>query len=145
MEIPEHAKNKNLDGDNKNSTMPAKGAVPAFTYRGDARGPDVIFDEGFQPWGTSDDLFLHALDNRKPPSNFISTSKSFDEASVFDPENIYVVRPVNGIDVNAVLGSKSPFPHELEIAIPKGVKPSDIRAVTLPDEGVSILNPDYKR
>jgi hypothetical protein len=59
-------------------------------------------------------------------------------------DNIYVVKPVDGIDVNKILGSKSPYPDELEIAIPYGVNPQDIRAVTLPDQGVSILNPKYK-
>ena len=41
---------------------PIRGAddVP-FTFRGDTRSPSEIFENGFQPRGTSDDLFLHAL------------------------------------------------------------------------------------
>ncbi|MAJ07410.1 MAG: hypothetical protein CMK04_00990, partial [Ponticaulis sp.] len=114
-----------------------------FTFRGDSRGPDVIFNEGFAPRGGSTDLLAHALDNTLPPSAFVSTSKSANVAAGF-ADNVYVVRSTNGIDVNRVLGPASPFSHELEIAIPGRVLNSDVRAVTLPDRGVSILNPNYK-
>ena len=100
-----------------------------------------IVANGFQPRGTSTDLQAHALDNTSPPSIYVSTSKSADVASDF-ADNVYVVRPRNGINVNATLGSRRPFPDELEIAIPGGVAPSDIRAVT--QGNVSILNPGYK-
>ncbi|WP_434362361.1 enterotoxin A family protein [Parasalinivibrio latis] len=113
---------------------------------------DVVFNQksgstprrssnGFEARGDSTDLLAHALDNTSPPNNYVSTSKSADVASSFN-ENVYVVRPQNGVDVNATLGSQSPFPDELEIAIPGGVEPSDIRAVT--QGNVSILNPEYK-
>ena len=115
----------------------------AFVYRGDSRPPDQIFNEGFKPWGDSTDLFAHALSNKFPPSNFVSTSKSFEAAEVFNSNRVYVVRPVNGIDVNATLGELSPFPSEEEIAIPGGVAPSDIRGITLPRLGYSIFNPNY--
>ncbi len=118
-------------------------ASSGFTFRGDARSPDVIFNEGFSPNGTSTDLLSHALDSSNPPSAFVATSKSFDVASGFG-DNVYVVRPVNGIDVNSALGPLSPFPEEQEIAIPGGIAPSDIRGVTSPDWGVSILNPNYQ-
>jgi hypothetical protein len=85
----------------------------------------------------------HALDNSAPPSAFIPTSKSFSVASDFS-SNVYVIRPKGGIDINAVLGPKSPFPDELEVAIPFRIAPRDIRAVTLPEKGVSILNPNWK-
>jgi hypothetical protein len=55
------------------------------------------------------------------------------------------VHPRNGIDVNAVLGKLSPYPHELEVAIPWQLLPSDIRAVTIQSKGISILNPNWKR
>lgn len=112
-----------------------------FTYRGDSRSPSEIFEYGFKPRGTSTDLQAHALRNTDPPSIYVPTSKSANVASEF-ADNVYVVRPQNGIDVNATLGSRSPFPDELEIAIPGGVSPSDIRAVT--QGNVSILNPGYK-
>jgi hypothetical protein len=126
------------------STSGAAGDLQGFTFRGDTRGPDVIFNEGFAARGNSEDLFLHALDNTSPPSAYIPTSTSYGVASDF-AENVYVVRPRNGIDVNAVLGSKSPFPSELEIAIPYRIDTKDIRAVTLRHDGVSILNPNYKK
>jgi len=111
-----------------------------FTFRGDSRKPDEIFANGFEPRGKSTDLEAHAWDNTSPPSAYVSTSKSADVASEF-AENVYVVRPRNGIDVNATLGNRSPFPDELEIAVPDGISPSDIRAVTRGN--VSTLNPDF--
>jgi hypothetical protein len=114
----------------------------SFTFRGDSRAPSTIFDEGFSARGTSTDLFAHALDNTRPPSAFISTSRSADVAAGFS-DNVFVLRPRNGIDVNRALGPRSPFPDELEIAIPWRVDPSDIRGVTLPNEGFSILNPNF--
>ncbi|WP_349735280.1 scabin-related ADP-ribosyltransferase [Pseudomonas jessenii] len=118
--------------------------IPTYTFRGDTREPDVIFNEGFQSRGDSKDLMLHALDSKSPPSMYVPTSRSLDVASDFD-SNVYVVRQRGGIDINAVLGSKSPFPEELEIAIPGGVRSIDIRALTLPDQGVSILNPNFRK
>lgn len=85
----------------------------------------------------------HALDNTAPPSAFIPTSRSASVAGDF-AENIYTVRPRGGIDVNATLGSRSPFPNELEIAVPHTISPFDIRGVTFPQQGFSTLNPSWK-
>lgn len=112
-----------------------------FTFRGDSRSADEIFSNGFKPRGSSTDLQAHALDNTSPASAFVSTSKSPKVASEF-ADNVFVVRPRNGVDVNKTLGSKSPFPDELEIAIPGGVAPTDIRAVTTGN--ISILNPNFR-
>ena len=117
--------------------------IPKYTYRGDSRDYNTIFEDGFSPWGDNTDLQLHAFNSKKYDSNYLSTSQSFDVAKDFNSNNIYVVRPVDGIDVNKVLGDKSPFPHELEIAIPGQIKNTDIRAVTLPEKKVSILNPNF--
>jgi len=117
--------------------------APNFTFRGDTRSPSTIFDKGFSARGESTDLFLHAVNNTSLPSVFIPTSRSFDVASGF-ADNVFVIRPRNGIDVNSVLCPRSPFPHELEIAIPNRIAPSDIRGVTVPSEGISILNPNFK-
>ncbi|MBN6065371.1 hypothetical protein HYE66_02710, partial [Aggregatibacter actinomycetemcomitans] len=106
------------------------------TYRGDSRSPSTIFSEGFKTLGNSDDLLLHARDNTSPPSNFISTSTSPDVATTFATGFgtrdgfVYAVKPKNGIDVNATLGSKSPYPTELEIAVPGGISPKDILGAT---------------
>gem|GEM_PF-3424047 len=115
-----------------------------YTFRGDPRSPDVIFKDGFQPRGTSDDIYLHAVDNKLPPSNFVPTSRSPGVAAGFDP-TVYTVRPRNGVDVNDALGPRSPYPDELEIAIPGGIAPSDIRGVTLPGENMSHINPNFRR
>ncbi|UUE59858.1 enterotoxin A family protein [Pectobacterium aroidearum] len=123
-----------------------------ITYRGDSRDPNTIFNEGFQTRGSSNSLELHVADNTSPPSNFISTSKSQDVAaefgSQFYTENgyIYAVKSNNGIDVNSVLGRNSPAGHELEVAIPGGVRPGNVLGATpVNADGTlgnySILNP----
>ena len=117
--------------------------IPNFTFRGDTRSPSTIFNEGFKANGDSIDLFLHAIDNKNPPSAFIPTSMSFDVASDF-ADNVFIVRPRNGIDVNRVLGPRSPFPDELEIAVPYRILSGDVRAVTLPSQGISILNSNFQ-
>ena len=40
---------------------------------------------------------------------------------------IYAIKvQKNGINVNQTLGAKSPHPYEMEVAVPKGIKLSDI-------------------
>jgi RHS repeat-associated protein len=100
-----------------------------FVFRGDGRSPDEIFEQGFQPLGTNQDLLKYTQQNE--PSVFVSTSKSPNVAREFVNMQgdgfVYTIRgQTEGIDVNAVLGAKSPFPYELEIAVPGGVKPIDI-------------------
>jgi hypothetical protein len=46
--------------------------------------------------------------------------------------------------VNAVLGSKSPFPHELEIAVPGGIHPSSIMGARQVDPNGSFIGPFIK-
>jgi hypothetical protein len=87
------------------------------------------------------DLLKHALDNRNPPSGYVATSKLESVAQGFG-DNVYVVRPRNGIDVNQTLGRSSPHAGEMEVAIPGPVSPSDIRAVT--QGNVSTLNPNFQ-
>ncbi|MDC9598287.1 scabin-related ADP-ribosyltransferase [Xenorhabdus anantnagensis] len=123
-----------------------------ITYRGDTRSFTEIFEKGFETRGPSNDLYLHALDNKNPPSNFISTttdpSKTIGFATNYGSQSgyMYTMKTNNGIDVNKVLGSKSPYPGEAEIAIPGGVKSEDIlgaRAVNADGEmwDYTILNP----
>ena len=100
-----------------------------FIFRGDARSPDVIFDQGFQPRGTNQDLLRYALENE--PSIYVPTSKSPTVAREFAEMQgggyVYTIRgQPQGVDMNAVLGSKSPFPLEFEMAIPGGIKPVEI-------------------
>jgi hypothetical protein len=129
---------------NEGALFPRAAKSKAFTFHGTPVKSDVIFKEGLRPNGTNTDILAHARNSKAPPSAFVSTSKSA-EVTAWNGENIYVIRPRNGIDVNQVLGPRSPFCDELEIAILGGVRRSDIRAVTLPNEGVSILNPTWRR
>jgi 3-keto-L-gulonate-6-phosphate decarboxylase len=62
---------------------------------------------------------------------------------------VYTVRPRSGVDVNDAPGPQSPFPHAVEIAVPGGVRPSDIRGATPANAdgsyvGHSILDPAWK-
>jgi hypothetical protein len=122
--------------------LAAESRAAQFMFRGDARAPATIFEEGFTARGSSTNLLSHALDNTRPPSAFVSTSSSAEVAGSF-ADNVYVVRPRGGIDVNQVLGPRSPFPSEFEVAVPFRIAPSDVRAITLPKQGVSILNPNW--
>ncbi|WP_436410445.1 RHS repeat-associated core domain-containing protein [Morganella morganii] len=123
-----------------------------LTYRGDTRGPDVIFEDGFKTLGPSKDLQKHAFDNRTPPSDFVSTTtdptKTIGFATKYGQVDgyMYTMKTNHGIDVNKVLGSKSPYPAEAEIAMPGGVKTENILGVTpIKANGeignYSILNP----
>jgi RHS repeat-associated protein len=108
------------------------GSQLEFTFRGDTRTPDVIFSEGFQPRGTNTDLYGYALENEA--SVFVATSKTPNVARDFALMQgggyVYTIRrPSQGLDVNLILGSQSPFPHEFEIAIPGGIRHIDIRGV----------------
>jgi YD repeat-containing protein len=115
-----------------------------LTFRGDARAPSVIFNQGFKPLGTSTNVLLHALDNRYPPSAYVSTSTSYLRATTYGGgQYVYVVHPTNGFDVNRILGRSSPYPLDFEIANRGPILPRDVRGVTLPNQGVSILNPNY--
>ncbi len=112
--------------DSPSVNVPQRGT---FIFRGDARSPDVIFEQGFQPRGTNQDLYKYALENE--PSVYVPTSKSPTVAREFaDMQGggyVYTIRGQSqGVDVNAALGARSPFPHELEIAVPGGIKPTDI-------------------
>ena len=63
---------------------------PGVVYRIDSRPPEIVFQEGFRPWGTSRDIFRHilgySLGNTLPEnerSGFISTSDSPDSSLRF--------------------------------------------------------------
>ena len=123
-----------------------------YTFRGDRISPQEVFETGFQTGGSSNDLVLHVLDSSKPPSNFVSTSKTPYVAVKFAGEGgyVYIVRPQNGIDVNRVLGAESFYPRELEVAIPGGVRSADIMGARRVGEdgsfiGEFIPNPNFKK
>jgi Pertussis toxin, subunit 1 len=100
--------------------------LPPITYRGDSRAPEDIFSTGFEPRGTSTDLHDYALNNS--PSAFVGTSLSPEVGTEFaGPGGFrYMIQAPGGIDVNAALGSTSPFPHEAEIVFQGGIRPEHI-------------------
>ncbi len=122
-----------------------------FVYRGDGRSPSTIYDEGFQPKGTSTDLQTYV--NTNSPSGFVSTSKSPEVAEGFAQMqgggNVYVVDSsgLSGVDVNDAYPS-NPFAHEQEIAMPGGVPPeSVVGGYPVSGDGVKgdfVANPNYK-
>ncbi|WP_434704047.1 RHS domain-containing protein [Pseudomonas sp. Z1-12] len=129
---------------------------PTFLYRGDLRGPEIIFKEGFRSLGKSTDLRLHVWDNRNPPSNFVSTSTDVDVGIDFGTKYrtrkgyLYVLKRILGRDVNKELPrSDVPYSYEYEIAIPDRVKAEDIIGVTPLKKdgsyvGYSLPNPQRK-
>ncbi len=126
-----------------------------YLYRGDEREPWEIFEGGFEPWGDSEDLYLHAVDNKNPPSYFVSTSTEEKQAKKFATGHwiadgyVYVLKNISGLDVNKELGLMSPHRREVEIAVPGGIKNDDIVGATPVYEdgsykGYSIPNPFRK-
>ena len=126
-----------------------------YLYRGDKHNPDKIFEQGFKPKGTSNDLLLHSLDSDKPPSNFVSTSPDrdvgIDFATGYNTRSgfLYTIRMIPGKDLIKELGKKYQFSSEKEIAIQGGVKREDILGATPigangRDGNHSILNPNRK-
>ncbi|WP_163505152.1 scabin-related ADP-ribosyltransferase [Fodinicola acaciae] len=126
------------------STSPAHQASAGTpTILVHTRGPDEIFEKGFEPWGNDMDLMGHATGENYATSGYVSTSLDRTVAEGFGP-NVYAIRTGKGVEVNRVLGSKSPFPREAEIAVPGGVRPGCILGCTLPS-GRWIPNPGYGR
>jgi RHS repeat-associated protein len=126
-----------------------------YLYRGDKRRPDDVFENGFKSKGESEDLFLHAVDSDDPPSNFISTSPQRSVAINFATSYgtkkgyLYILKSIEGHDINLELGSQSPYPKEKEFAIHKKINTEDIIGATpLKSDGsyigYSIPNPNRR-
>ena len=102
---------------------------PRVTYRGDLfeRSPDKVFKEGFSPKGENTDLLAHAYDSSG--SFYVATSRSREVAEGFAERPngwVYEISSRRGIDVNKTLGSKSPYPWEMEVAFFGGISPGEI-------------------
>jgi hypothetical protein len=140
---------KALENGSKDPMVPTP--LNQSIYRVDGRSPDVIFDQGFQPKGTSADLKTYVDTNN--PSAFVSTSKSPDIAHNPDfaqpGKYVYEVdgSQIKGIDVNEAYPN-NPFARESEVAVVGGVPRSAIISVRQiqPDGGLGpvIPNPFYK-
>jgi hypothetical protein len=119
-------------------------------YRVDGRPPSTIFNEGFQPRGTSTDLKSYVDTNN--PSAFVSTSKTpaIADNPDFAKPGAYLYEvdgaQVKGIDVNSAYPA-NPFAHESEIAVVGGVPTEAIISAKpiLPGGGLgpAIPNPAY--
>ena len=120
-------------------------------YRVDSRSPDVIFQDGFQPKGTSTDIQTYVDQNT--PSAFVSTSKTSDiyQNPDFGAPGKYLYEVdgsrTPGVDVNAVYPA-NPYANEQEVAVPGGIPSSAIIGAKpiLPSGGLgnTIFNPSYK-
>lgn len=139
-------------GDNRADAADASAAtaVSQTVYRVDGRPPGTIFNEGFQPKGTSTDLENYVLANQ--PSAFVSTSKiaAIAENPAFAKPGTYLYEVdgsmIKGIDVNQAYPD-NPFANESEIAVVGGVPRDAIISAKpiLPGGGVgpTIPNPFY--
>ncbi|MGP2440848.1 ADP-ribosyltransferase [Streptomyces sp. JW3] len=92
-------------------------------YRSDGRGPDVIFEDGFQPRDVVDgqyDIEQYVLVNQ--PSPYVSTSYDHDLYKTWYKSgwNYYVDAP-GGIDVNKTIGDTHRWAAQVEVAFPGGV------------------------
>ncbi|UVM37105.1 DUF6531 domain-containing protein [Pseudomonas sp. B21-017] len=126
-----------------------------YLYRGDERGPDDVFQNGFKSKGKSNDLLLHSIDSENPPSNFISTSPSRDVGKLFATGYhtkvgyLYTLQKIDGYDLQKELGQAYLFGPEKEIAIANRIENVDVLGATLiiddgRELGYSIPNPYRK-
>ncbi|KAL2635780.1 hypothetical protein R1flu_007259 [Riccia fluitans] len=109
-------------------------------YRGDKTllkegNIEKLFDDGVQPRGGFDDVFVHQRGDGG--CNFVSTSKKFGIAKEFGEGSrgrfaLMKARATNGVDINLtgeLLDNPAFFPGQQEIAIFKGIAPQDIHGV----------------
>ncbi len=108
-------------------------------FRFDTRLPEEIkAGGGFNAKvpGSSVDLYDYALNNT--PSQYISTSTDIDSVIRFGDDYYdgkgYIYRieidDGKGVDVNKILGSKSPFPTEKEFAVIDKISNNEIKGHT---------------
>ncbi|WP_218924481.1 enterotoxin A family protein, partial [Bacillus cereus] len=111
--------------------------------RWDRRPPNEIFRDGFIPQVTSEnptledtDLYNYAKSNHK--SFFVSTTKTQLKKKnyVWTPRSAttgiiyqYEIYAPGGLDVNESLSNESPWPNQMEVAFPGGIRPEFIRSV----------------
>ncbi|MCW7542082.1 hypothetical protein OOT46_30260 [Aquabacterium sp. A7-Y] len=117
-----------LTGDTSNSDSRRCVCNGQWVYRGDrpSRPPNLVFSGGFRPKGTNLDLLAHA--RGAPDSGYVATSRSYSIAHAFAGKNgyVYTICIRNGVDVNGVLGNRSPYPEQQEIAVPGGISGSQV-------------------
>lgn len=98
---------------------------------------------------------MHAVDSDDPPSNFISTSSLRSVGITFATSYgerkgyLYILKSIEGHDINLELGKQTPYPKEREFAIHNTINPEDILGATPVKAdgsyvGYSIPNPNRK-
>lgn len=110
---------------------PLKLVSPKKVYRGEygATTPDEVFANGFASKAGDASLYDYVANNS--PAGLTGTSKSLNIAISFTNQPgklglksgwVFEIRnPGQGIDINATLGKKTPYPAEREVAFPDGV------------------------
>jgi RHS repeat-associated protein len=129
------AKNSLLLGLDVAPFVPLKGAgqvlasSESFLYRFDTRAPEEIMQAGgFEARGTNLDILEHAQGSSS--SGYVSTTTDLKELEKLVGNQkgyIYKIRmQSNGVDVNKVLDPKSPYPNEMEMAVPGKINIKDV-------------------
>ncbi|OTP24823.1 RICIN domain-containing protein, partial [Enterococcus mundtii] len=115
--------------------------------RYDDRGPEEIFLEGFVPHNAERTVYEYVWDlldyvagrTDTDVTPFVSTTRpeigpngeirQWMPDMMFRTRYVYEIFAPGGIDVNASLGSGSPYPEQLEITFPGGIRREFIRSV----------------
>ncbi|WP_206019660.1 RHS repeat-associated core domain-containing protein [Runella sp. SP2] len=127
-------------------SIPKKGD---FIFRGDERGPDLIFNEGFKSKGDNTNLEQHVKYNPDDDAYISTTKYPKISASGDYGEYVYTIKdPKTGKDVNQELG-QGRFSYEHEIAIPYLIPSQNIKGVRKVGNagkftGPFIKNPNYQ-
>ncbi|MFJ8632819.1 ADP-ribosyltransferase [Streptomyces sp. NPDC093568] len=100
-------------------------------YRADGRGPEIVFQEGFQPRDVENgqyDLEQYVLVNQ--PSPYVSTTYDHDLYKKWWKSgwNYYIDAP-GGIDVNKTIGDTHKWADQVEVAFPGGIDRSYVIGV----------------
>lgn len=132
--------------------------------RWDLRPPNHVFHHGFYPWVSDSFVDFHNTNlydyvEDGIPNIYVSTTRTLYnregqpiETWVPNERNTthfyeYEIYAPGGIDVNATLGERSPFPDQQEIAFPGGIHRRFIRSVRQYHHGQLIriwLNPHFE-
>lgn len=132
--------------------------------RWDLRPPNHIFQHGFYPWVSDSfvdfhDTNLYDYVEDGTPNIYVSTTRTLYnregqplETWVPNERNTthfyeYEIYAPGGIDINATLGERSPFPDQQEIAFPGGIDRRFIRSVRQYHNGELVriwLNPHFE-
>ena len=94
-----------------------------FVFRGESptMSPDIVFNFGIVAKGDNKDLLAHCK-TRRADTYYIAALKQYEIAKGYINKHgngyVYVIYSDRGIDVNKVLGDKSPFPEQDEVVFP---------------------------